>query len=92
MNIPYTTKSGVKIGIYYQKPRYVEEDLDMLRLQSFLIHDPDRLKRDYWVNRIPCSPIVKFKGGILSLAPPKLIMLSFRLLWDNRLITPIRFD
>jgi len=26
--------------------------MDMLRLQSFLIHDPDRLKRDYWVNRI----------------------------------------
>ena len=52
MNIPYKTKSGVKIGVYYQKPRYVEEDMDMLRLQSLLIHDPDRLKRDYWVNRI----------------------------------------
>ena len=45
-------RPGVKIGVYYQKPRYVEEDMDMLRLQSFLIHDPDRLKRDYWVNRI----------------------------------------
>ena len=52
MNIPYRTKSGVKIGVYYQKPKYIEEDMDMLRLQSFLIHDPDRLKRDYWVNRI----------------------------------------
>ena len=47
MNIPYRTKSGVKIGVYYQKPKYIEEDMDMLRLQSFLIHDPDRLKRDY---------------------------------------------
>ena len=51
MNIPYTTKSGVKIGIYYQKPRYVEEDLDMIRLQSYLIHDPARLKRQYWLNK-----------------------------------------
>lgn len=52
MNIPYKTKSGVKIGIYYQKPKYVEEDMDMLRLQSYLIHDPSRLKYEYWVNRI----------------------------------------
>ena len=51
MNIPYTTKSGVKIGIHYQKPRYVEEDLDMLRLQSYLIYDPARLKRQYWLNK-----------------------------------------
>ena len=51
MNIPYKTKSGVKIGIYYQKPRYVEEDLDMLRLQSYLIYDPARLKRQYWLNK-----------------------------------------
>ena len=51
MNIPYTTKTGVKIGINYQKPRYVEEDLDMLRLQSYLIYDPARLKRQYWLNK-----------------------------------------
>ena len=51
MNIPYTTKTGVKIGIYYQKPRYIEEDLDMLRLQSYLIYDPARLKRQYWINK-----------------------------------------
>ena len=41
----------VKIGKYYQKPRYVEEDLDMLRLQSYLIYDPARLKRQYWINK-----------------------------------------
>lgn len=52
MNIPYRTKSGVQIGKYYQKPKYVEEDMDMLRLQSYLIHDPVRLKREYWVNKI----------------------------------------
>jgi hypothetical protein len=51
MNIPYRTKSGVQIGIYYQKPKYVEEDMDMLRLQSYLIYDPARLKRQYWINK-----------------------------------------
>ena len=51
MNIPYKTKSGVQIGKYYQKPRYVEEDIDMLRLQSYLIYDPARLKRQYWINK-----------------------------------------
>ena len=50
MNIPYDT-GKVKIGLYYQKPRYVEEDLDMLRLQSYLIYDPARLKRQYWINK-----------------------------------------
>ena len=50
MNIPYDT-GKVKIGVYYQKPQYVEEDLDMLRLQSYLIYDPARLKRQYWLNK-----------------------------------------
>lgn len=50
MNIPYDT-GKVKIGLYYQKPRYVEEDTDMLRLQSYLIYDPVRLKRQYWINK-----------------------------------------
>ena len=34
---PYTTRSGLKIGIGYEPPRYVEESGDMLRLQSALI-------------------------------------------------------
>lgn len=50
MNTPYNT-GKVKIGCNYQKPRYVEEDMDMLRLQSYLIHDPARLKREYWTNK-----------------------------------------
>ena len=50
MNIPYDT-GKVKIGLYYQKPQYVEEDMDMLRLQSYLIYDPARLKRQYWLNK-----------------------------------------
>lgn len=51
MNIPYRTKTGIKIGIYYQRPKYIETDMDMLRLQSYLIHDPSRLKYEYWANK-----------------------------------------
>lgn len=52
MNVPYTTKSGLQIGKYYQPPKYVEEDDDMIRLQSYLIYDPAKLKRTWWANRI----------------------------------------
>jgi putative ubiquitin-RnfH superfamily antitoxin RatB of RatAB toxin-antitoxin module len=47
VNIPYDN-GKVKIGIYYQKPKYIEEDSDMLRLQSYLIGDPKMLKKQYW--------------------------------------------
>jgi len=47
---PYMTSTGIQIGKYYQKPKYLEEDSDMLRLQSYLIGDPAMLKRQYWFN------------------------------------------
>jgi len=50
MNTPYNT-GKVKIGCNYQPPKYVEQDLDMLRLQSYLIYDPARLKRQYLINK-----------------------------------------
>lgn len=52
MNIPYKTKSGVQIGKYYQPPKYVEYDDDMLKLQSYLIYHPAKLKRQYWINKL----------------------------------------
>lgn len=57
-NTPYTTSTGIQIGKYYQKPRYVEQDPDMLRLQSYLIYDPDRLKKEYWAS-------VAYKVGLV---------------------------
>jgi len=53
---PYNT-GKVKIGesVYLNKlvnPPYVESDMDMIRLQSYLINDPGRLKREYWAKRI----------------------------------------
>jgi hypothetical protein len=47
---PYMTSTGIQIGKYYQPPKYVEEDTDMLRLQSYLIGDPEMLKRQYWLS------------------------------------------
>lgn len=40
----------VKMGIYYQKPMYVEYDPDMLEIQKWMIGDPEKLRREYWMN------------------------------------------
>jgi hypothetical protein len=51
MTVPYNN-GKVKIGINYQPKRYVETDTDMLMLQSYLIEDPARLNRRYWLNKL----------------------------------------
>jgi hypothetical protein len=43
--IPYTTKTGLQIGKYYEKPRYIEYDSDMLLIQSYLIYDPAMIRK-----------------------------------------------
>jgi len=43
--IPYTTKTGLQIGKYYEKPKYIEQDSDMLLIQSYLIYDPWVIRR-----------------------------------------------
>ena len=53
---PYNN-GKVKIGetVYLNKlvnPPYVERDEDMLELQSYLIHDPRILNREYWIKRV----------------------------------------
>jgi putative ubiquitin-RnfH superfamily antitoxin RatB of RatAB toxin-antitoxin module len=40
----------VKMGIYYQKPKYIEYDSDMLTIQKWLIGDPAQLRKEYWTN------------------------------------------
>jgi hypothetical protein len=51
MNIPYNT-GKVLIGCNYTPPKYVEEDSDMLLLQSYLIYCPRMVKRYIWERRI----------------------------------------
>ena len=53
---PYNN-GKIKIGdaVYLNKlanPPYVENDEDMLELQSYLIHDPRILNQQYWLKRI----------------------------------------
>jgi hypothetical protein len=53
---PYNN-GKVKIGdaVYLNKlanPPYVEQDEDMLELQSYLIQDPRILNKEYWAKRI----------------------------------------
>ena len=50
MNIPYNT-GKVLIGCNYTPPKYVEEDNDMLLLQSHLIYCPKTVKRYIWERR-----------------------------------------
>ena len=38
------------MGIYYQKPKYIEQDVDMLEIQKWIIGDPDRLRLEYWTD------------------------------------------
>ena len=51
-NVPYRTDKGLEIGKYYQKPKYIEYDDDMLLLQSYLIYNPAAINKKYWLNKI----------------------------------------
>jgi hypothetical protein len=59
MTVPYNT-GKIKIGANYEPPRYVENDPDMLNLQSWLIYDPVRLRRQYWVRKIYMGALIFF--------------------------------
>ena len=53
---PYNN-GKIKIGetVYLNKlvnPPYIERDEDMLELQSYLIHDPRILNKEYWLKRV----------------------------------------
>ena len=50
MNVPYNT-GKVKIGARYEKPLPVEDDGDMLRLQTALIGDKGAM-RNYLIERM----------------------------------------
>jgi len=53
MNIPYNN-GKVSIGSRYDenqlKPKYVEQDWDMLEIQKWLIGNPEKLRFQYWCN------------------------------------------
>jgi hypothetical protein len=55
MNLPYNN-GKVSIGCAYYlnplKPKYIEEDRDMLRLQQYLIYDPEINRRNHLITRV----------------------------------------
>ena len=55
MDVPYNN-GKVSIGsAYYLNPlrrKYVEEDYDMLRLQQYLIYDPELNRRKHLIKRV----------------------------------------
>ncbi len=61
MNVPYNN-GKVKIGSSYDlnplKPKYIDQDVDMLEIQSYLIYDPRVLNKHYWTNRIYLCVVV----------------------------------
>jgi len=61
MNIPYNN-GKIKIGSAYDlnplRPKYIEQDVDMLEIQSYLIHDPRVLNKHYWATRIYASVVM----------------------------------
>lgn len=66
---PYNN-GKVKIGnaVYLNKlanPPYVEQDEDMLELQSYLIQDPRILNKEYWFKRIYIAVLLFFLTIIL---------------------------
>jgi hypothetical protein len=44
----------VKMGIYYEPPRYVESDPDMITIQGWFIGDNRAAMRNYWANVAYC--------------------------------------
>lgn len=66
---PYNN-GKVKIGnaVYLNKlanPPYVEQDEDMLELQSYLIQDPRILNKEYWFKRVYIAILLFFLTIIL---------------------------
>jgi len=55
MDVPYNN-GKIKIGSKYDlnplRPKYIENDQDMLELQSYLIQDPRIINKQYWAKRI----------------------------------------
>jgi len=49
MRTPYDT-GKVKIGLYYEPPRYVESDPDMIAIQGWFIGCNRAARRNYWAN------------------------------------------
>jgi len=51
MRTPYNN-GKIKIGEFYEPPKYVEQDWDMLEIQKWMIGNPEKLRQEYWTNLV----------------------------------------
>ena len=51
MNVPYNN-GKISIGKYYQPPKYIEQDDDMLLIQSYLINEGSKIYRQKLIDKI----------------------------------------
>jgi hypothetical protein len=57
MNIPYNN-GKIEMGKYYQRPKYVEYDQDMLMLQEALVGDVKAIRRNKLLNAVYVAVLV----------------------------------
>ena len=50
MTVPYNN-GKIKMGIAYKPTPYIENDPDMILLQTYLIQDPAMLRKRYWLRK-----------------------------------------
>lgn len=57
MNTPYNN-GKIQLGKYYQKPKYIEQDPDMIAIQGWLIGDCKAAKRERLGKIVYCVLLV----------------------------------
>jgi hypothetical protein len=57
MRTPYDT-GKVKMGLYYEPPKYVEQDRDMIAIQGWFLGDNKAALRRYYANLSYCALLV----------------------------------
>ena len=50
MRTPPYNNGKIKIGEFYEPPKYVEQDRDMLEIQKWLIGNPEKLILEHWID------------------------------------------
>jgi hypothetical protein len=50
MRTPPYNNGKIKMGEFYEPPKYVEQDRDMLEIQKWIIGDPEKLRFYYWTD------------------------------------------
>lgn len=62
---PYTTESGLQIGIFYERRTYAEMNYDMELIQSAYLNDADYMRKEK-IKRIAYAAfVIAFIGAMM---------------------------